>query len=450
MSGKPFVFVLGSDNRPLMPCTGKRARLLLERGRAQVVRRYPFVIRLIDRTQDNSELQDVQVKIDPGSKHTGMAVVRPNDGIVNVLSLYELEHRGQLIKKKLDARRNFRRRRRSANLRYRKPRFNNRTKPKGWLAPSLMHRVHTTICWVNRFRKWSPVNSLAVERVKFDSQKLQNPEITGIEYQQGTLFNYEVKEYLLEKFNRKCMYCNVSNLPLEIEHIVARANGGTNRVSNLGLACVKCNQAKGSMRIEDFLKDRPDLLASIKKQLRKPLKDASAVNAARNKLLKTLQDTSLPVLTGTGGLTKYNRSKFKVAKTHALDAACVGEIKGIANEYRPHIHIKSTGRGRYSRTILNKYGFPRVYLTRSKKCFGFQTGDIVSYKKPNTVIEIISRASVRSTGYFDILEPRFNKRISVLYKNCHIVQNADGYSYGVKEYDFLLRKDGGGYTLGFE
>ena len=164
------VFVLGSDRRPLMPCSEKRARLLLERRRAAIIRRYPFTIRLVDRLVENSILQPVKIKFDPGSRTTGIAAVREEGGNKPsaVLFLAELTHRGRRISKKLTARRAFRRRRRG-NLRYRPARFYNRTKPKGWLAPSLRHRVETVSSWVARLRRLAPVTGLAMELVRADS-----------------------------------------------------------------------------------------------------------------------------------------------------------------------------------------------------------------------------------------------------------------------------------------
>ena len=135
------VFVLDKRKELLMPCSEKRARLLLTRGRAVVVRRYPFTIRLKDRV--GGEVQPVRIKIDPGSKTSGIAVVTDEDGNTpaKVLRLFELSHRGRQISQALTAPRAFRRRRRGANLRYRAPRFANRRKSQGWLAPSLRHRI---------------------------------------------------------------------------------------------------------------------------------------------------------------------------------------------------------------------------------------------------------------------------------------------------------------------
>ena len=213
------VFVLDKKHEPLMPCHPARARKLLKAGRARVVKTYPFTIRLVDRLLENSAVQPVAVKVDPGSKQSGMAVVR-DDGKVHHHALFfiNLVHRGHFIRERLKARNAFRRRRRGANLRYRAPRFLNRKRRKGWLPPSLHHRVDTTMSWVVKLRKLVPVTELWVETVKFDTQKLQNPEVSGAEYQQGTLFGFEVREYLFEKFGRKCVYCGVESVPLNIKH----------------------------------------------------------------------------------------------------------------------------------------------------------------------------------------------------------------------------------------
>lgn len=174
------VFVLDRNKRPLMPTHPARARQLLKSGRAVVHKRVPFTIRLKDRV--GGEVQPVRLKIDPGSRTTGIAIVREDDDKVEVLHLAELHHR-TMIKKKMDQRRNYRRRRRTANLRYRKPRFLNRRRPKGWLPPSLRARVDNIMSWVRRYQGLVPITEISVELARFDTQKLQNPEISGVEYQ---------------------------------------------------------------------------------------------------------------------------------------------------------------------------------------------------------------------------------------------------------------------------
>lgn len=235
------VFVLDRSGKPLMPCSEKRARKLLAAGRARVHRVMPFVIRIVDRRVQDSALQPLRIKIDPGSKTTGLALVREADSIdaasgkvrreVFVLNLFELVHRGRQISEALTGRRAFRRRRRSANLRYRAPRFLNRKKGQReligerskpnelagersnkWLAPSLRHRIETTLSWVRRLQRWAPVTALSQELVRFDMQKMENAEIAGVGYQQGTLAGYELREYLLEKFSRTCCYCDAKEV----------------------------------------------------------------------------------------------------------------------------------------------------------------------------------------------------------------------------------------------
>lgn len=427
------VFVLGSDRRPLMPCSEKRARLLLERKRAAVFRRYPFTIILKDRTQDDCELQPLRVKLDPGSKTTGMAVVREDGDNANtaVLFLAELTHRGHEISKKLTSRRNMRRRRRG-NLRYRPARFNNRTKPEGWLAPSLQHRVDNVASWVARFRRLAPVTGIAMELVRFDMQAMENPEIEGAEYQRGTLAGYEVREYLLEKRGRACAYCGVADVPLQIEHIVPKTRGGTNRISNLTLACQDCNQKKGAQPVEEFLAGRPAALARIKTQAKRPLKDAAAVNSTRWTLFLALKATGLPVECGSGGRTKWNRTRLGLPKTHALDAAAVGNVETITGWHVPTLAIKSTGRGAYQRTRLDRYGFPRGYLTRSKRIRGFQTGDMVRAVVPsgkNTGTHT-GRVAVRATGSFNIQTPTGVVQ-GINAKYCATLSRADGHSFAL-------------------
>ncbi|MGV9375538.1 RNA-guided endonuclease IscB [Nonomuraea sp. NPDC003707] len=149
----PRVFVLASDGTPLDPCHPSRARKLLMSGRAVVARYTPFVIRLKDRTAEQSEVEGAEVGIDPGSRYTGIAVFRSDRGTRHGLYGIQLDHRGGKIRDRLTARAAFRRRRRTANLRYRAPRFVNRTRPLGWLAPSLQHRVDTAMSWVARLRR---------------------------------------------------------------------------------------------------------------------------------------------------------------------------------------------------------------------------------------------------------------------------------------------------------
>lgn len=221
-----YVFVLDQNLKPLDPCHPARARELLKAGRAAVFRRYPFTIVLPNRTAEGSAVHPHRIKIDPGSKTTGIAVVQ--EPTARVTTAVEIIHRGGAIRDALLTRRALRRGRRNRKTRYRQPKFLNRTRKEGWLPPSLESRIANIMTLVFRIRKFCPITAISQELVRFDTQALVNPEISGVEYQRGELFGFEIKEYLLTKWGRKCVYCNIENVPLEVEHIKALSRGGTN------------------------------------------------------------------------------------------------------------------------------------------------------------------------------------------------------------------------------
>jgi 5-methylcytosine-specific restriction endonuclease McrA len=395
----------------------------LNAEKAAVFRMYPLTIIL--KVASTTTPEPITLKIDPGSKTTGIALAQKEKVIFGA----ELAHRGQAIKASLDSRRSLRRGRRNRHTRYRQARFSNRTRKKGWLAPSLQHRVETTLTWVNKLRRLAPIGSIVQELVRFDLQQLENPEISGVEYQQGELAGYEVREYLLNKWDRKCAYCSAENVPLQVEHIHPKAKGGSNRISNLCLACEKCNLKKGTQNIEQFLAKKPDILKHILAQAKSPLKDAAAVNSTRWTLYSRLKETGLPVLTGSGGLTKFNRTRLKLPKTHWLDAACVGQVELLEVLTNKPLLIKANGHGTRQMCRTDKFGFPSRYVPRNKFAKGFQTGDIVKavVTSGKKIGEYVGRVAVRTTGSFNISASELVQGIS--YKYCKTVHRKDGYSY---------------------
>ncbi|MCP2730784.1 RRXRR domain-containing protein [Limnofasciculus baicalensis] len=317
MSNPNYVFVLDTNRKPLTPCKPSLARKLLTVGKAKVFRLYPFTIIL------NKEIVDVPgsltLKIDPGSKVTGLAILSG----CHLIWVAELTHRGQTIKLSLESRR------------------------------------------------------------------------------------------------------------LQIEHIHPKAKGGTNRISNLCLACEPCNIKKGSQDIEVFLKKKPDVLKQIKAQAKRPLKDAAAVNSTRWALFNRLKATNLEINTGSGGLTKFNRTRLCLPKTHFFDAACVGETLGISVLADQPLNIKAIGHGSRQMCRTDKFGFPFRYVPQFKFVKGFQTGDIVkavviSGKKIGTYT---GKVAVRSTGSFNILAKQGLIQ-GISYKYCQQIHQKDGYNYG--------------------
>lgn len=442
------VFVIDNNKKGLMPCSEKRARKLLTKGRAVVHKRYPFTIRLKDRKSEQCVFQSVQVKLDPGSKTTGMALVVQGNGRLIIKHLFHLVHRGYQIRDALTQRRAFRRRRRN-QLRYRPARFNNRTKPKGWLAPSLKHRVDTTISWVNKLSNLTHEPEVYLERVKFDAQLINNPDIEGVGYQQGELKDFEVREYLLYKYKHTCQYCGgvSGDTVLEREHIHPRSKGGSNRVGNLTLSCRSCNQDKGSLLLEDWKTalGRSKLAMARKQGIERVLsgkcktqRDMAAVNSSRNNLFYGLLEQGYSVSTGTGGMTKFNRKQHRIPKDHALDAVCVGVLikQPIIEWNKPLLEIKCTGRGSYQRTRLTKFGFPRGYLMRSKSVFGFATGDMVKANVPSGKKQgkYVGRVAVRASGFFNI-QPKGGLVQGISHKHCTLIERGTGY--GFKQLDSI-------------
>jgi 5-methylcytosine-specific restriction endonuclease McrA len=299
-----YVFVVDAEKHPLFPIHPGYARWLLTHKKAAVFKRYPFTLIMQPKEEEPEApgaADPLRLKIDPGSKTTGLAVV--NDATGQVVWAAELSHRGQAIRKALSDRRTVRRSRRQRKTRYRAARFKNRRRREGWLAPSVESRIHNILTWVTRLRRLCPIEALGMELVEFDTQLMENPDIQGIEYQQGTLAGYELRAYLLEKWGRRCAYCHQTDVPLQVEHMIPRARGGSNRVSNLTLACEPCNVKKGTKTAAEFGHPEVEALAKA------PLKDAAAMNTIRWVLYERLKVTGLPVETGTGGRTKWNRSR---------------------------------------------------------------------------------------------------------------------------------------------
>lgn len=424
-----MVAVLDKCKKPLDPCSEKRAKKLLNSGRARIHKYYPvFTIRLVDRYVNECVVHPLVIGIDPGSKHTGIAVA--NISQAKAMCLIQLDHK-QHIHRDMLKRSMYRMSRRQRKLRCRPKRFLNRTsKHRSKYTPSIKHIYESIINIIIKLKKYFNIKYIKVEIAKFDTQKMQVATISGKEYQQGELFQKEVKEYILAKYHHRCVYCGKTNVPLEIDHVIPRSRGGTNRISNLVLSCRECNQKKSNKSLEEFC---PDKASSIKKQLKSPLKDASKMNIIMPKLLSELKKFKLPVSTTYGYLTKKNRQCANAPKTHALDALYIAGFFFTDWDKLPTILITCMGRGKHCRTNVDKYGFPKSYLSRNKIHYGFMTGDIVKANVPfgKKYGIYIGRVQVRKKGSFNIQ----GIVTDLSYKYFTILQHNDGYNYGRVTYE---------------
>ena len=419
-----YVLVIDQERQPCAPVPPGRAWFLLTAQRAAVWRRYPFTL-ILKEGETHDEPTPLLLKFDPGSKTTGLAVV--NDATGQVVWAAELAHRGQQVNARLDQRRACRRSRRQRHTRYRPPRFLNRRRSSGWLPPSLESRSSNVLTWGERLHRVAPIGARSLELVKFDTQLLQNAEISGIEDQQGELAGYEIRQYLLEKWGRKCAYCKATTVPLQIEHIVPKVRHGSNRVSNLTIACKPCNDAKGKRTAAEF--GHPQIQA----QAQQPLRDAAAVNATRWALFQRLAAQGLPLETGTGGRTTWNRTTRDLPKTHWTDAACVGASTPAPLRVAGIVPLRITATGRHSRQMCrtNAPGFPDKAPKATSVVGGFRTGDIVRAVVPPSSTKAgtyVGRLAVRATGSCN-LKTAAGTIQGIHVRYCWQIHRADGYTY---------------------
>ena len=203
---------------------------------------------------------------------------------------------------------------------------------------------------------------------------------------------------------------------------------GTNRISNLTLACDSCNKAKGSLLIEEYLKEKPKLLAKIKSQIKTSLKDTAAVNSTRWELWRQLIALGIPVECGSGALTKFNRTKQGLPKAHWLDAACVGKNTPTLKLIKvAPLYIKSYGRGTRQVWQTDSFGFPKRPKAKEKTKFGFRTGDWVKAIVPKGKLQgtHIGRVTAKAApNWFSI-----GKANGINPKHIVLLQRNDGYEY---------------------
>ena len=428
-----MVFVLDKSKKPLDMITNAKARILLRNNLAVIHKVYPFTIRLIDNSC-GSRNKAYTVKFDPGSKHTGIAII---DNTNKVVMLAELEHRGHLIKRNLDKRRAVRRSRRQRNTRYRPARFLNRTRPEGWLAPSVKSRADNVINFIKKYKKLLSINKVMIEHVSFDTAQMTvDNNLIGIGYQQGPLYQTKLREFIFSKTNGRCSYCGAK--ATEIDHVIPRTNGGTDSTFNLTPACRSCNEKKSNLSLKEFGKLMNKDYSHL--EPKKLPKDAAIIQAARNYTITNIRKIIPDTTSHDAWVTKYNRENLNLPKEHYYDALSVGEIPTKFDFSTDKILlISAKGRGSRQMCLMNKYGFPRTAPKGSKSVKGFQTGDIVKSvvtkgKKQGTYL---GRVIIRLNGNFSV--DCGNRLVeNVNHKYCHHIQRCDGYSY---EYLMLKPKN---------
>ena len=362
--GQVCAMVLNMRGKPLMPTSPGKARMFLKKDKAKVIQRDPFTIQLKYATGENK--QPIVYALDPAYKTVGFSAITKKRELISGEVVLRTD-----VSERITEKRMYRNSRRSKNTRYRKPRFDNRGNKKGkkagWLAPSIQHKLDTYTRLIHKFDKILPITSITIETSSFDTQKMQNPEISGIEYQHGTLQGYEIKEYLLEKFGRKCVYGGETEIPLEVEHIIPTSRGGSDRVSNLTIACHDCNQDKGNKTAAEF--GHPEIQVLAKQSL----KTAAFMNIVRSRLVDNIKKEFPQYQCNEtyGYVTKYNRNELGLEKTHVNDAFV---IAGGSRQIRSKPYIVKQIRRNDRSLQLNRKGHKPSIRTKRYK---IKPGDLV-------------------------------------------------------------------------
>jgi len=306
-----LVFVKNKHGEKLMPCKPSKARKLLKQNKAKIVQYEPFTIQLLHGSSGYK--QPVDIGIDLGAKHVGVAIQSGN----KVISKGEIELRND-IKSNIDTRRIYRKSRRNRKTRYRKPRFDNRKRPNDWLPPSIQSRIDNTFHWIDKFISLVPNPNLNIEVGKFDVQKMINPEIEGVDYQQGQTYGYyNVRYYVLARDNYTCQVCKKKGKILQTHHIIYKSHGGSDRTDNLITVCTDCHTHENHQKDGIFHK------WMINNKKIPSYKEIPFMNIIRQRVFKKYPNANIVY----GSWTTPRRKELGLEKTHYNDALVISGIE---------------------------------------------------------------------------------------------------------------------------
>ena len=407
-----MVYVISKDGHPLMPTErhGKVRRLLKE-NKAIEIQRCPFTVQLLYETENIT--QEVSLGVDAGSKHIGLSAT------TETKELYagEVELRSD-IAKLLSARREFRSSRRNRKTRYRKPRFDNRSRPEGWIPPSLREKIDSHLKVIADIRKILPISKITIEVAAFDIQKLkadlenlERPK--GKDYQQGEQMGFwNAREYVLHRDGHTCQYCKgkSGDKRLNVHHLESRQTGG-DAPNNLITLCETCHNAYHDGKIE------------LKIKRGASFRDAVFMGIMRWACYNKLKELYPNVKLTYGYITKNTRIANGLEKSHIIDARCIsGNPTAKPAEEIFYIRkVRCHNRQIHKATILK--GGKRKLNQTSYNVFGFRLFDKVMFEKKETFI-----FGRRSSGYFDIRKLDGTKiHAGISYKKLKFLEPKQNY-----------------------
>lgn len=359
-----------------MPCSPRTARLLLKSCKAKVFKRTPFTIQLTTATGET--VQQVILGVDSGYVNVGLSAVTKKREVYSA----DVKLREDMVKLNSE-RRTYRRSRRNRKTWYRQPRFFNRKKPEGWLAPSMQHKLDSHIKLIDQVNTILPVANVTVEVAAFDIQKIKNPEISGTGYQNGDQKGFwNVREYVLYRDGHQCTHCKgkTKDPVLEVHHKESRQTGG-DRPENLVTLCKTCH---GKSTIgEIVLKSKPS----------NGFKAETFMSMVRWKLVDSLRNRGYNTEHTYGYLTKLGRKRLGLEKSHVNDAFVIadGSIQERSKDVFSMQQVRKCNRK------LFKGERSHIKNTAPRALFGFRRYDKVRFNRIDGFI-----FGRRSTGYFDI------------------------------------------------
>lgn len=443
-----LVYVLNVNGQPLMPTErcGK-VRRLLKTGKAKVIKRCPFTIQLLYKTETEA-VQLINLGVDAGSKTIGLSATTES----KVLYEAEVTLRNDIVEL-LSTRRESRRTRRNHKTRYRKCRFLNRThsKHEGWVAPSVLQKIETHLIVIGKLHQILPISKVIVEVAAFDTQLLKAKDYglsipEGEDYQNGDLKGWNTREYVLFRDGHKCRCCNgrSGDKVLQTHHLESRKTGG-NAPSNLLTLCKTCHDKyhKGKITLPDSCKRG------------NKYNDAVFMGIMRWTLYNRLKAIYPNVCLTYGYITKNIRINAKMPKEHYIDARCISKnptAKPLDYIYRQkkvrchnrQIHkfkIQKDGTRKLNQAPYLVKGFRLFDKVRyqNKECFifgrrrdgrfairlldGTKLNEQISYKKIDKLESakhlLTERRSIMDdTGYLPVLDERTERYLKRNGREC--------------------------------
>ena len=343
-----WVYVLDIEGLPLMPCKPQKAKRLLKEGKAKVVKRSPFIIQLTITVPKRNH--EVILGVDPGWENVGFSVISESKELISGTLVLDGKTSERLEKKG-----NYRKNRRG-RLWHREPRFNNRARPEGWLPPSTERRLRTINNLVKKLRKMLPIKDVIFEKANFDIQKIENPEISGADYQKGDMHEYQnMRSFLMAREHSKCQHCHKDFVKKSshIHHNISRSEGGTNRSDNLVLLHERCHEIvhEKNIKFEECKSYKPNTFMNILNS-----------RIAESKNVKITY----------GYITFIKRNELGMSKTHYNDAFV---IAGGSNVQERCHHFEIIQRHRHNRSIqTNRKGYQPSIRTSN---YRLQPGDLI-------------------------------------------------------------------------